>query len=549
MDVPQRIVSFHETCLESTTNNGCEPCVQDETQIGVLLQQFDQALSFYGSNGDDGFLKTPAVLAYRMALHMAPSLALDTSFRIMFLRADDYNPLAAAQRFVKFFQHKMELFGAENLGKEIAIRDLSDEDRNYIYEGWFQLAKEKDHCGRTVFCDMIKNINSGVNERSMLRAIYYLTMCALQDDNVQKGGLVRLVFALQPVTNAPFAFDARAVTAAAKLRSALPARYSATHYCFTQASFLMYVNCEQHCNKQFYFVPPKVCLHQASAMELQFGLQTCGIPASCVPVSMLGTNVKVEAHEEWLEAQKFKELLKNGAAPGEDDIFSAMPNFVLGDLDPTPMKQSVGGPLPASFSKLQRQARSNAFPPQLHDQASLGCDSNVVPVLVGGTISCSLPQAAHLQSLMSRQAQDSAQSKSVQYQPQKPESSPSSPNTNGLSNFDVLFGRGKVKDHYGNIYLHKLIAMNQDRYEAAERWEKTVIAEEIVSIIRDRGGRFLKPSKVNAIQTWEVVDIEAAREKVSHTFRSRRPKSSSLSSTATAKRTKQNTTILPENFG
>jgi hypothetical protein len=105
--------------------------------------------------------------------------------------------------------------------------------------------------------------------------------------------------------------------------------------------------------------------------------------------------------------------------------------------------------------------------------------------------------------------------------------------------FDVLFGRGKVKDHCGNIVLHKLLADRQNRYEAAERWEKTVIAEEIVSMIRERGGRFLKPDKMCQ---WVEVDSEAAREKVSHTFRSRRtkgktPSSSSVSShSAIAKR-------------
>jgi len=87
---------------------------------------------------------------------------------------------------------------------------------------------------------------------------------------------------------------------------------------------------------------------------------------------------------------------------------------------------------------------------------------------------------------------------------------------------DVLFGRGKVKEHPGNVRLHQLIEKRRSRYEVAEKWEKTVIAEEIVAIIKECSGRFLRPT-VNG-DGWVEVDKEIAREKVSHTFRSRRPK-------------------------
>mmetsp|Transcript_11697 Transcript_11697/g.28029 ORF Transcript_11697/g.28029 Transcript_11697/m.28029 type:complete len:475 (+) Transcript_11697:1176-2600(+) len=95
--------------------------------------------------------------------------------------------------------------------------------------------------------------------------------------------------------------------------------------------------------------------------------------------------------------------------------------------------------------------------------------------------------------------------------------------------FDVLFGRGKVKDHPGNIQLHKLIAMHQAKYDSAERWEKTVIAEDIVSSIRQFDGRFLKLVSIHNHQhqpkkRWVEVDPDTAREKVSHTFRSKRTK-------------------------
>jgi hypothetical protein len=80
--------------------------------------------------------------------------------------------------------------------------------------------------------------------------------------------------------------------------------------------------------------------------------------------------------------------------------------------------------------------------------------------------------------------------------------------------FDVLFGRGKIaKTHTGNLRALHLCEMNYPRYESSitGKYGKTEVAELIVSIIHESGGRFLKPSDDGG---WEEVDDEDAREKV-----------------------------------
>jgi hypothetical protein len=89
---------------------------------------------------------------------------------------------------------------------------------------------------------------------------------------------------------------------------------------------------------------------------------------------------------------------------------------------------------------------------------------------------------------------------------------------------DVLFGRGKAKEHPGNILLHNLINERRLRYEMAPKWGKTEIAEEIVSIIQEKSGRFLKFSYQRGERIWVIVGKDGAREKVAHTFRSKRSK-------------------------
>jgi hypothetical protein len=84
---------------------------------------------------------------------------------------------------------------------------------------------------------------------------------------------------------------------------------------------------------------------------------------------------------------------------------------------------------------------------------------------------------------------------------------------------DVLFGRGKaIKEHPANIVLYRLADERRLEYEMSSKWEKTVTTYEIMALIKERHGRFLKMEGGN----WVEVDSEVAREKVGHVFRSQR---------------------------
>jgi hypothetical protein len=175
---------------------------------------------------------------------------------------------------------------------------------------------------------------------------------------------------------------------------------------------------------------------------------------------------------------------------------------------------------------------------------SFGIRSDSFPVTVNGE----LQREQFLEWLKARQASEEAAESCIEGQPKKMANDPQQgPKRVGVvtptpiddsrrsihhvpvketsyrdlspASSDVLFGRGKmVKDHPGNIYLRRLAEERMSRYERASKWEKTVIASEIIAIIQERHGRFLKMEH----GSWGQVDGEAAREKVSHAFRSRR---------------------------
>lgn len=68
--------------------------------------------------------------------------------------------------------------------------------------------------------------------------------------------------------------------------------------------------------------------------------------------------------------------------------------------------------------------------------------------------------------------------------------------------------------------MHSIVNHYKESYLNARRHEKTAIAEEVVTIIKDNGnsvGRFLKRNEEKG--RWEEVDDNVARAKVSHALR------------------------------
>jgi len=87
------------------------------------------------------------------------------------------------------------------------------------------------------------------------------------------------------------------------------------------------------------------------------------------------------------------------------------------------------------------------------------------------------------------------------------------------SNNDVLLGRGKpIQIFPGNIKLQRLVDSFLAQYHVSTKQQKTSLAEQIVAMTEEQGGRFL--SKETGI--WMRVSPAEARDKVSHVFRHRR---------------------------
>lgn len=89
------------------------------------------------------------------------------------------------------------------------------------------------------------------------------------------------------------------------------------------------------------------------------------------------------------------------------------------------------------------------------------------------------------------------------------------------SRIDVLLGRGTpFNHHHGNRHLHEVVESHYDQYCSEIRVGKTKLAEDIVVMIHECSGRFLKQHDESGM--WVEVTKLEARNKVSHCFRRKR---------------------------
>ena len=87
---------------------------------------------------------------YEEAEQLSEMFVRDPHFRTMFLRAEHFEPRPAAQRMLRFFECKKELFGRDKLVTKITLQDLDDDDLEALRSGDGQISPLKDASGRPI---------------------------------------------------------------------------------------------------------------------------------------------------------------------------------------------------------------------------------------------------------------------------------------------------------------------------------------------------------------------------------------------------------------
>ncbi len=99
-------------------------------------------------------LMIPQKDAYNQAWHINRQYVEDPKFRLMFLRADRFNPKKAAERLVLFLTKKREFFGEASMVRSVTLNDLTTDDIDGLKAGFMQVLPVRDRAGRLVIIDM-----------------------------------------------------------------------------------------------------------------------------------------------------------------------------------------------------------------------------------------------------------------------------------------------------------------------------------------------------------------------------------------------------------
>lgn len=178
-------LSFDERQEQLEILHGVKPkVIEQEAFIDASLQQLESQLSRIKSGS-----------VYEIAEQMDRTYVKNRAFRTMFLRASRYDIQDSAEKMIKFFEFKSQLFGTEKLVKDITLADMDEGDIAAIKSGVLQVCG-KDRCGRIIYGNFVGFRRKSMSLRNELRSRYYIEMSALEDEDIQLGNCVHIVFSV-----------------------------------------------------------------------------------------------------------------------------------------------------------------------------------------------------------------------------------------------------------------------------------------------------------------------------------------------------------------
>ena len=139
----------HPKSTSSTSND--RHASDDDNDDDGGLHPYEIALKGNGNQGsqqrDNASLPPPPP----PSSSSATSYFASDKFRIRFLRAERFEPKKSAERFLRYFEQKLYLFGRRLLPKHlIGASDLNDTAFNFLLAGHVQLLPDRDRAGRAV---------------------------------------------------------------------------------------------------------------------------------------------------------------------------------------------------------------------------------------------------------------------------------------------------------------------------------------------------------------------------------------------------------------
>lgn len=238
----------------------------------------------------------------------------------IFLRCDSFDVKKAADRVRCHFDTKLWLFGIDKLCRDIRLDDFDKHDMECYKAGFFQILPVRDRAGRSIMIKLWKLQKFHCRE-NVWRQLWYNFMTMLYDEATQKNGLVVVIYNVNDRWTETF--DRDLFMGVGKIRAAAPIRCVSTHYCFNDPAFGAIIKVVTSAMELH--TRTRTRLHYGTDLEVQYELQSFGIPLKQLPVNSEG-KFRTKEHLAWLRARIIQEQCgrfnrsNTVIVPGHSDI-------------------------------------------------------------------------------------------------------------------------------------------------------------------------------------------------------------------------------------
>lgn len=130
--------------------------VADAAEVNETPELVTRSLAELASLWEDE-LGTPTNTLLRLAETQYPKRVNDPNFRLMFLRADEFNAQQAMTRILLHLEQQQFLFGDSKVGKRITLQDMKEipETWEALQDGYAQILLERDRSGRVLYFESL----------------------------------------------------------------------------------------------------------------------------------------------------------------------------------------------------------------------------------------------------------------------------------------------------------------------------------------------------------------------------------------------------------
>ena len=308
------------------------------------------------------------------------------------------------------------------------------------------------------------------------RVLFYVTMAALQDEQIQKHGAALVLWTLGQTKT----FKGRPSKFARSLWF-LPVRVVAVHYCYDtevmhRATKIMSEAMDSHHLCRFRN-------HTGTYQDCVLSLMTFGIPKQALPINMESGKIELQAHHQWIRMMQTREgsSLSSSPIPSDTTAISSAVSAVLPDWS------SSGDHSNLAFmdEDIRRTSSNNEVTSQRFDVASTFTAKNIsTGIIIPGPM-------------------------------------------------DIMMGRGShARKSQGNIRFRMILNEYYDKYNSASRNARMNVACQVLAQLKSHGCRFIKivdnnsdtasAGDTNNAHMLQECDSDESIEKISHAFRNMR---------------------------